>query len=134
MTLDFVTQLHGFIEQLNLGLPVKVGTLDVEESISLYALPGGATARKFFDGVSDKLLNYEFGIKSKDQKIAIQTLDKIAHALHNAYIPSSNGSYDFRNIAIASEPFLVDGDAKGFKYYRLTITAELTIYEKRNDQ
>ena len=129
MTLDFVTQLLKFIKTLNLSLPIVVGSLDVEESISLYALPGGTTAKAYYHGAEDKLLNYEFGIKTRDQKVAIETLDKIAHALHSADIPSANGSYDFKKINVSSEPFLVMADEQGFTYYRLTITAELTIYK-----
>ena len=132
--LDFITQLRNYAEELGLAYPIKIGALAAEESLSLYALPGGKTVKRFMDGTEDKQLNLEFAIKasSQTQKEAISALDKIAQALPDAEIISANGSYDFRKIEIASEPFIVDMDEK-FIYYRLGITAELTIY-KRGDQ
>jgi len=128
MTLDFTTQLHSFVDQLDLPFPITVGALDVEDSISLYALPGGKTIREFYNGIADKELNYEFGIKTKDQALAIKTLDMIAHALFEADIPSGNDSYEFRGIQVSSEPFLAQIDEHTWMY-QLMITAELTVYK-----
>ena len=126
MMLDFTQQLLDFANAVEIDMPVLVGALDVTDSVSLYALPGGANKREFFDGTKDKLLNYEFSIKTTDQRRAIETLDKLADALHDAQITSENESFDFREITITSEPFLVGID-DDYMYYQLTITAELTI-------
>jgi len=129
MTLDFTTQLHSFVEGLNLSMPALVGSLEGEDTISLYPLPGGSVIRKFYNKIEDKRLNYEFGIKTKRQVEAMEILDTIGHALADVEdIPSSNGSYDFREIQVSSEPFLVNADTEGFFYYQLTISAELTTY------
>jgi len=128
MTLDFTTQLHDFVNGLDLPFPIEIGALDVEDSISLYALPGGKTVREFYNGIADKDLNYEFGVKTENQALAIETLDKIAHALCEADIPSGNNSYDFRGIKTSSEPFQAFID-ENFWIYQLTIIAELTVYK-----
>lgn len=128
MTLDFAERLHEYVEGLELEYPVHIGSLDTEESISIYALPGGKIKQKFFDGTADRLLNYELGIKTKHQRKAIECLDKIAEALPEAIIVSENGSYDFRGIEIASEPFNSAED-EHFFYHNLSIIAELTTYK-----
>ena len=132
MTLDFSERLLEYVEGLELEFPVQVGSLDTEDSISIHALPGGRTIRKFFDGTADRLLNYEFSVKTRKQKDAIKSLDKIAEALPEAEIVSENGSYDFRGIEISSEPFNSDMDERYF-YHSLSITAELTTYKQGGD-
>lgn len=131
MTLDFVYRLSENIESLSLDLPNYVGNLDREDSIALYALPGGRTIQEFYDGVKDKQLNYEFSVKTKDQETAITSLDTIAQHLEDIVdIPSINGSYDFQNISIVSESYFVGQDESGFFFYRLTIQPKLTIYKE----
>jgi len=137
MTLDFTVQLHNYVKNLDLGMLIKVGFLESEDSISMYALPGGETIREFFDGTKDKRLGYEFQIKTKGQgdgqEKAITVLDKIAKALENANIPSENESYDFGKIIVSSEPFMANVTPPHF-YFSLTIVAELTTYNERNDK
>ena len=133
MTLDFIDQLSEHVKGMKLGYPIKVGALDVEDSISVYALPGGRIIQKYFDDTVDKLLNYEFAIKTTKHKAAVAALDTLAQELPEAEIPSSNGSYEFRKIEVSSEPFSSDRDEK-FYYYRLAITAELTTYKQEEQQ
>lgn len=129
MTLDFVDRLHEFVESLELDYPAHIGSLDTKESIAIYPLPGGKIKQQFFDGTADRLLNYEFAIKSKKQRKAIATLDKLAEVLPDAEIVSANGSYDFRGIEISSEPFNSEMDEHYF-YHALSVIAELTTYKQ----
>lgn len=55
---------------------------------------------------SKKALNYEFSIKTKDQKKAIDSLNAISLHLEAAkHLPSGNSSYDFDGIKTTNESF-----------------------------
>ncbi|MBC1522412.1 minor capsid protein [Listeria aquatica] len=128
MTLDFIDRLKDECNKLELAYPLKIGQLDTTDSIALYSLPGGKVIESFYDGTVDKGLNYEFSIKTKDQKQTISILDMLSSYLQEKQdIPSQNNSYIFNEITVVSESYFVGKDEAGFFFYSLTIQANLMI-------
>ncbi|WP_439444115.1 phage tail terminator protein [Listeria aquatica] len=128
MTLDFIDRLKDECQKLELVYPLKIGQMDSADSIALYSLPGSKIIESFYDGSVDKGLNYEFSIKTKDQKQTIALLDRLSSYLQEKEdIPSQNNSYAFNEITVVSESYFVGKDEAGFFFYSLTIQANLMI-------
>ncbi|MBC1982777.1 phage tail terminator protein [Listeria booriae] len=129
MSLDFQDMLMNEVDTLKLAYPIRAGALDVEDSIALNSIAGGKTIKSYYDGTEQKALNYEFSIKTKDQKKAIDSLNAISlHLEATRRLPSGNSSYDFDGIKTTNESFFVGEDEKGFFFFRLIIQATITVY------
>lgn len=134
MNLDFLMKLNQFINAQNLAsstlnkpLTSVIGLLLAGESMSIMAMPGGAQT-VYMDGSRDKAYQVQVNVKTKDQGIAMSALNIIAKKLENLEsLPSGNGSYDFQQITITSNPSFLQQDEKGFFIWVLSISAELTI-------
>ena len=129
MELDFMLKLNQFINSLNLYAHSSLGLLDVCESLSIMAMPGG-TEVEYMDGMRDKDYQVQVNAKSQDQLNCFNALTIIYQALENLVeLPSSNGSFEFNKISIPSLPSLVQQDDDGFFIFALSISAKITIYK-----
>lgn len=134
MELDFLLKLNQHINAQRLASSVAnkpltsvIGLLGADESMSIMAMPGGAQ-KVYFDGTRDKAYQAQINIKSKRQDIAMNALNVISKKFENLMsLPSSNGSYEFQQITITSNPSFLQQDEKGFFVWVLSISAELTI-------
>lgn len=134
MNLDFLLKLNQFINAQKLAsstldktLTSVIGLLLVGESMSIMAMPGGAE-KVYMDGSRDKAYQVQINIKSKRQDVAMNALNIIAIKLENlTALPSGNGSYEFQEIKITSNPSFLQQDEKGFFIWVLSLSAELTI-------
>lgn len=121
--MDFIDQLLEVSNQV--PVPIRIHSLDKDESMRLTALPGGKTVETFMDGSKQKELNYEFVYKTKCEN-ADRIMIELGELLEEQEdIPSSNNSYQFVGITIVDEPFFTGYDDKQFLYYRLAIKATL---------
>lgn len=128
MDLDFLGKLNSKINSLGLYARSSIGLLDVDESLSVMAMPGGSEV-EFMDGTRDKDYQVQVNAKSTDQMNCYNALTAIYQTLENlSDLPSSNGSYDFNKISIQSLPSLVMQDEQGFYIYQLSLSAKITIY------
>ncbi|WP_158232446.1 minor capsid protein [Sporosarcina sp. P13] len=129
MELDFMTKLNQRINSLSLYAHSSIGLLDVGESLSIMAMPGGSEV-EYMDGMRDKDYQVQINAKSKNQMNCLNALTIIYQALENlADLPSGNGSYEFNRISTPSLPSLVAQDEQGFYVYALSISAKITIYK-----
>ena len=134
MVLDFLLKLNQYINAqklasstLNKPLTSVIGLLLADESMSIMAMPGGAET-VYMDGSRDKAYQVQINIKSKRQDVAMNALNAIAKKLENLeLLPSGNGSYDFQQIKVTSNPSFLQQDEQGFFVWVLSISAELTI-------
>lgn len=134
MELDFLVELNQYIKDqklassmLNKPLTSAIGLLGANESMSIMAMPGGAET-VYMDGSRDKAYQVQINVKSKRQDVAMNALNTIAKKLENLdSLPSGNGSYDFQQIKITSNPSFLQQDEKGFFVWVLSISAELII-------
>ncbi|XRJ96592.1 minor capsid protein [Latilactobacillus sakei] len=126
--MDFIERLKDNINSLpDLPMKLTLGYLTAKDSLVLYALPGGQVNREYYDGVKDQTLNYEIGIKTKDQRKANATLWQIqTHLGQVEKLISKDSSFEFDKIRISNTPFLSDQDEQDFYIYLLDITADLT--------
>lgn len=130
--MDFMERLKDNINSLpDLPMKLMLGYLTAKDSLVLYALPGGQVIREYYDGVKDQSLNYEIGIKTKDQQKANATLWQIqTHLEQVEEINSKDSSFQFQKLSVSNKPFLSDQDEQGFFIYLLDITADLTTLKK----
>lgn len=126
--MDFTERLKDNINSLpDLPMRLTLGYLTAKDSLVLYALPGGQVIREYYDGIKDQSLNFEIGIKTKDQKKANATLWQIqTHLELVEELVSNDSSFEFQKLSISNKPFLSDQDEQGFFVYLLDITADLT--------
>ena len=129
--LDFIWRLNDYINTLDLFAWSNVGMLEVDESLSVLAMPGGEETI-YMDGTRDKHLNIQVNAKSQDQLNCIESLSLIARKLENLpenAIQSDNDSFKFQKISITSPLSIVAHDDQNYFIYALSISAKITIYE-----
>lgn len=128
MNLDFLDKLNDRVNSLGLYAPSSIGLLDVDESLSIMAMPGG-TEVEYMDGTRDKDYQVQVNAKSMEQLNCYNALTAIYQTLENlSDLPSSNGSYEFNKISTQSLPSLVMQDEQRFYIYQLSLSAKITIY------
>ena len=133
MLMDFSNQLLQKIKELGLDIPIKVGMLEVMDSVALCHL-GGNTLQEYYDGSKTKQLNYEFNVRTRNQEFAISTLSDIALFLGGIQeIPSGNGSYKFERLTISDEISFNGQEENGATWYRLALQARLTTFKTEGD-
>lgn len=117
--MDFQERLADYIDSLNLGIPLFNDTNDTGASISLYSLPGSNVIRTYYDGTTDKRLNYELQVKAPitDRDKAVSALTTISSKLESLErLESSDGSFLFNSITVSSEVYLNDATTDGNIY------------------
>src|SRR5690625_5083682 len=80
--LDFIWQFNDYINTLDVFAQSNVGSLGINESLSVLAMPGGEE-NIFMDGTRDKHLNIQVNAKSQNQLNCIESLSLIARKLEN---------------------------------------------------
>lgn len=129
MKLDLLKQLNKKINSLNLYARSRIGLLDVDDSISVMAMPGGDEV-VYMDGSRDKDYQIQINAKSKRNGYCFDALTTIFQTLENLDdLPSENGSYEFNKIETKSLPNLVGQDEDGFFIWALNISCKITIYQ-----
>lgn len=122
--------LNNHINTLNLFARSRIGLLDVKDSISVMAMPGGEET-VFFDGIRDKDYQIQVSAKSKNQNDCYTALTDIYQDLERLdELESENGSFDFQNIKTASLPNLIGQDDDGFFIWGVNLSCKITIYEE----
>lgn len=131
--MDFIERLKDNINGLpDLPMKLTLGYLTAKDSLVLYALPGGQVNQEYYDGVKDQTLNYEVGIKTKDQQKANATLWQIqTHLEQIEELISNDSSFQFQKLRVSNKPFLSDQDEQGFFIYLLDVQADLTTFKKQ---
>src|SRR5690625_1379020 len=100
--LDFLWRLNDYINTLELFAWSNVGMLEVDESVSVLAMPGGDET-VYMDGSREKTLNIQVNVKSENQLNCIESLSLIARKLENlaeGEIASDNDSFNFQRVTI----------------------------------
>lgn len=129
--MDFMDRITDHINE-HIDMEMKIGYLEVGESLVIHALPGGRVVNEFYDGEKDENLNYEIVMRSKEQKKINDTLFEIEELLENTTeLESNDGSFDFESINITNKPFLNAFNEQGWFVFLLDFTARLTTYEKK---
>ena len=129
MQLDFLWRLQEQIENLDLKSPSYIGVLDIDDSVSILATPGGIS-NLFYDGTKDQQYNIQFSAKSKNQETCLFDLSDIYDYLYSLQpITSNNGSFEFQGFTGITLPTFVVQDEQGWFIYQMSATANLTIYK-----
>lgn len=128
--MDLIERLKDSVNTID-GLPVRclLGYLKPEESFVVYPLPGSKVVRRYYDGIKDQILNFEFAMKSKDQQKIHQTLWATQSFLEELEeLSSKDGSFDFDGITVTNKPFITNLDDTGYYIFNLDVAIEVTSY------
>ena len=128
--MDLIERLKDSVNTID-GLPVRclLGYLKSEESFVVYPLPGSKVVRRYYDGIKDQVLNFEFAMKSKDQQKIHQTLWATQSFLEELEeLSSKDGSFDFDGITVTNKPFITNLDDTGYYIFNLDVAIEVTSY------
>lgn len=129
--MDLIERLKDSVNTIN-GLPVRclLGYLKPEESFVVYPLPGSKVVRRYYDGIKDQVLNFEFAMKSKDQQKIHQTLWATQSFLEDLEeLSSKDGSFDFDGITVTNKPFITNLDDTGYYIFNLDVAIAVTSYK-----
>jgi hypothetical protein len=129
---DFLERLAERVNQIpNLPVYCEPGYLRTGESFVVYPLPGSRTATEYMDGTKERLLNYEFAMRSRVQGAIHSTLWMVQNVLDELDdLESRDGSFEFEGITITDTPFINGADDQGWYTFILTIQAQVTVYEE----
>lgn len=128
--MDLIERLKDSVNTID-GLPVRclLGYLKPEESFVVYPLPGSKVVRRYYDGIKDQVLNFEFAMKSKDQQKIHQTLWATQSFLEELEeLSSKDSSFDFDGITVTNKPFITNLDDTGYYIFNLDVAIEVTSY------
>lgn len=132
--MDFLDRLQDEVNSLP-GLPALLnqGYLGTNESFVVYSLPGGRTVTEYMDGTRDRILNYEFAMKSKSYKKIHDTLWMVQNALDELEeLESEDGSFEFEELIITNTPFINNADDQGWFVFLLNVQANITVFKEEN--
>lgn len=129
--MDLIERLKDSVNTID-GLPVRclLGYLKPDESFVVYPLPGSKVVRRYYDGIKDQVLNFEFAMKSKDQQKIHQTLWATQSFLEDLEeLSSKDGSFDFDGITVTNKPFITNLDDTGYYIFNLDVAIAVTSYK-----
>ena len=129
--MDLIERLKDSVNTID-GLPVRclLGYLKPEESFVVYPLPGSKVVRRYYDGIKDQVLNFEFAMKSKDQQKIHQTLWATQSFLEDLEeLSSKDSSFDFDGITVTNKPFITNLDDTGYYIFNLDVAIAVTSYK-----
>lgn len=128
MNLDFLWRLNAHINTLGLFAASHVGNLDITDSISVLAVPGGIS-QTYYDGTRDQDYNVQISAKSDDQNVCVGALNSIMdNLILLSTLNSNNGSFEFNRFVIENPPTFVTQLETGEFIYELSCTAKITIF------
>ncbi|GAF14924.1 phage minor capsid protein [Bacillus sp. JCM 19046] len=130
--MDFVNRLMAKVNDITPSdLRLRTGYLGTEESFVVYPLPGSRTVREYMDGSKDRELNFEFAMRSKDQRKIHETLWSVQNQLDELMLLDSlDGSFQFESIDITNTPFINNADDQGWFVFLLDIQAKITVIKE----
>lgn len=129
--MDFLDRLQDKVNSLSPPVPLMQGYLGIDESFVVYPLPGGRTVTEYMDGTKDRVLNYEFAMKSKRQSVISPTLWMVQNALDElAELESEDGSFSFDELIITNTPFINQIDEQGWFVFLLDVQAKITVFKE----
>lgn len=130
--MDFLDRLQDKVNSLP-GLPITLmqGFLGTDESFVVYPLPGGRTVTEYMDGTKDRVLNFEFAMKSKQQSVINPTLWMVQNVLDDLEeLDSEDGSFEFEDLTITNTPFINQIDEQGWFVFLLDVQANITVFKE----
>lgn len=109
------------------GIQASVKRLDSftgKEGVCIRRVPS-ATVDRYYDGRRTIAAIYQVVVRSRSERTAMETADRIAELMDGAYIPSNGGKYQFINQEVYTEPEELDTEEPGFFAYQLMLRAEI---------
>lgn len=130
--MDFLDRLQDKVNSLpGISVPLMQGYLDSDESFVVYPLPGGRTVTEYMDGTKDRILNFEFAMKSKRQSVINPTLWMVQNVLDELEeLESEDGSFEFEELTITNTPFINQINEQGWFVFLLDVQANITVFKE----
>lgn len=130
--MDLLERLAAIINQVpNLPMKCTLGYLTVADSLSLYPLPGSRVLDEDYAGNQQWQMNYEVGMRIKNQQQANTTLWLVSQALDvltTDDLVSSNKSFEFESLTINGQPSISEQDTQGYSTYQLSFSVIVNTF------
>lgn len=130
--MDLLERLAATINQVpNLPMKCTLGYLAAADSLSLYPLPGSRVLDEDYAGNQQWQMNYEVGMRTKNQQQANTTLWLVSQALDVLTaddLVSSNGSFEFESLTINGQPSISEQDTQGYSTYQLSFSVIVNTF------
>lgn len=112
---DLATNLE---TNLSLFTTFKIDVMDEKNEALTLRRYQSSPSQRFMDGTRDDFIGLQVLVKSKDQKLAIDTIEAITEYLEKLKsLTSSDGSYKFSTCDIYIHPLLVERtDSNAYLY------------------
>ncbi|QTF52618.1 minor capsid protein [Lactiplantibacillus plantarum] len=130
--MDLLERLAASINKVP-SLPMKctLGYLTVADSLSLYPLPGSRVLDEDYADNQQWQMNYEVGMRTKNQQQANTTLWLVSQALDVLTaddLVSSNDSFEFESLTINGQPSISEQDTQGYSTYQLSFSVIVNTF------
>lgn len=131
--MDATERLCDVINSIDdLPMKCKVGFLNTDNSLKVFANPGGRVVSEDFAGNSNKVLPYSVGIRTADQQLADSTMWKISTFLDNLNeLKSQDGSFTFNSLELNGLPNVSVADERGYFTYLLDFEIDIDTKIRR---
>lgn len=133
--IDFLEQLQKQINNIE-KLPINctLNYLSTDEALLLYPLAGSRIIQGYYDGISERQVNAEFAMKSKDQQKIYDTLWLLQGYLDNQpQIQSDDGSFELGEMAIVNQPRITQSEGDEWYTFLLDIQVKMTVFNTKEE-
>lgn len=111
---------------LSLFTIFKIDVLSAEDNALTIRRYQSSQSTRFIDNSRDDLIGIQILVKNTDQRLAIDSIEKIRDYLATLEgLQSSDGSYEFIGIDIYIQPLLVEKTDHGAYLYQAMFTAKI---------
>ena len=127
---NFIYKIVDYINELELGLSLKIGIPDDGESLVIIPIEGSEVIHEYMNGSADIRLPFEIKIKSKNQEEAFNVLSKVMNHMRNiveVLEKDEKKDHTLLQVVIDHIPTFVGKEADGYFYYNAKMTVDLAM-------
>ena len=125
---NFIYKIVGYLKELELGYPVRIGIFDDEASLVVKPIVGSEIIHEYMNGMMDVRLPFEISIKSKNQEVAFNMLNDVMNHVKDIgdFLDSEGKDYILLRIMVDQNP-VFESNEDGYFYYSSKLTVDLTV-------
>lgn len=125
----FIDQMMGYLLELELDYPIRIGILDEAESLIIVPAEGSEVIREYMNGMMDIRLPFTIKMKSSDQEYAFHVLSDVMNRMRNMgeHLDQAGKDHPLIKMVIDPIPFFEGKKADGYFHYSGKVTVDLTL-------
>jgi len=124
----FIDKVVEYLEELELGYPIRVGIFEDQESIVVIPTSGTEIVYTYMDGTMDIKMPFSINIKSKCQQEAFHILNDVMNHIRKMgnFLAEQDDDHILLDVMIDQIPFFEGRQADGYFYYNSKIATLVT--------